>query len=373
MVVMAWLGIGVANAGARVIPEGSSLWFACTEATFNGPHSLDCPQSYTPQYLSTFLGGFSRFTPENEFQMVYLEPKENEFDFSVADQVAQFAVDHNMTIRGHALLWWGEEPYWLAHPLVPWLPDELQSVMRTYITKVVAHFADAYPGRVPEWDVVNEPLDGNGNLFPDVWLRTLGPSYIAEALNYAHAADPAANLVINDEGAGAPGPETTGMLNLATHLLHTGVPLNTIGFEAHVNPQTAATLPQLLSTFNSFAALGLKVEITELDVSDYDGIDHPAAKAAVFETYAKACELAPNCTGYTVWGVANRYSWLGADTDDLLYGDSFTPTPAVSVVQKDLAGLVSAATAKRKRPNAARAKTADRRKAKTKTKTKATT
>jgi hypothetical protein len=93
----------------------------------------------------------------------------------------------------------------------------------------------------------------------------------------------------------------------------------------------------------------------------------------VFETYAKACELAPNCTGYTVWGVADRYSWLGADTNDLLYGDSFTPSPAVSVVQKDLDGIVSGVTAKHKPKSAARAKPAAKAKTRAKPAAKAKT
>ncbi|WP_249011078.1 endo-1,4-beta-xylanase [Conexibacter sp. DBS9H8] len=337
----AWLvaSVAVASASARMIPEGAALWFACTEPSFAGPPQLACPQPYTPQYLSTFLAGFQRFTPENEFQMQYLEPYQNHFNFTVADQIARFAVEHHLTIRGHSLLWWAEEPAWLSNPLLRWTAPALRAVMDDYIRTVVGHFARAFPGLVSEWDVVNEPLTQTGTLITSIWEQVLGPGYIAAALTDAHEADPAANLVINSEGSGAPGPETTALLNLATGLKRENVPLDTVGFEAHVTTADAPSLRQLLSLWRQYALIGVNVEVTELDVNNLPGgLDDPAAKQAVFERYATACQLAPNCTGYTVWGVADSYSWLGPETDALLYDPGFRPTPAAAVVAATLAG-----------------------------------
>jgi endo-1,4-beta-xylanase len=330
---------------------------------YRGPASLRCPWPYDPRYAQTFLRGFDRFTPENEFKMMYLEPQENRFDFSLADQVAQFARVNGKTIRGHTLLWSEELPWWLAHPLLPWPGDWLASAMRTYITTVVGHFATDFPGVVTEWDVVNEPLASNGTLAWTPWDRAIGPGYIAMALAAAHAADPAARLLINENG-GETWPKAEPLLALATKLKQAGAPLDGIGFESHTTPSTAPTLAQLLTLWRRYAQAGLTVEVTELDVADDRGRDDPAAKEEVFRRYALACRLAGNCTGLTVWGVADRYSWLGPASDSLLYGSDFTPKPAAGVVHEVLAGSGWAAAAQPKRSRSAAGRGSDQSKLK---------
>lgn len=320
------------RASAAAIPEGTALWFACTEKTFTGPLSLRCPRPYDPRYLQTFLNGFSRLTPENEFKMAYLEPQEYRFNFTVADQVAAFARAHRKTIRGHTLLWNRQQPFWLLHPLLDWTRRSMAEVMYTYITDVVSHFAAHYPGVVTEWDVVNEPLNQYGGLAWSPWEAAVGADYIRDALIYAHAADPNVKLVINENGADLPSPKEAALLSLATHLKATGAPLDGVGFEAHTTPDTAPTLAELLWLYRQYRQAGLTVEITELDVADDGGVDDRAAKLEVFRRYAQACRMSPNCSGLTVWGVSNQYSWLGAAADALLYGTDFSPSPVVAEI-----------------------------------------
>jgi endo-1,4-beta-xylanase len=332
---------GPAAGGTATIPEGAAVWFACTQSVFLGPLSLRCPDSYNPLYTQTFLDNFQRLTPENEFEMLYLEPQAGRFNFSVADQIARFAQEHGKTIRGHALIWNQEMPLWLYRPLLPWSRADLTAVMRAYITTVVSHFAHAYPGVVSEWDVVNEPLGATGQLAPGPWEHGIGPSYIAEALEDAHAAAPTAKLVINQDGADVPGAKANALLSLATQLKQSGAPLDAIGFESHVTPDTAPTLDDLVSLWRRYARVGLDIEVTELDVGNDPGGDTQVAKDAVFERYAEACRLAGNCTGFTVWGVADPYSWLGPATDALLFNSAFQPTPATAIVHSILAGAAA--------------------------------
>ncbi len=345
---------GTARA-APAIPEGSALWFACTEPTFTGPPSLRCPQPYDPRYLQTFLQGFARFTPENEFKMVYLEPQQYHFNFTLADQVAAFARAHGKTIRGHTLVWNQQLPFWLTHRLLAWNRHSLADAMHSYITTVVSHFAARFPGVVTEWDVVNEPLNGFGELAWSPWASAIGPDYIQAALIYAHAADPAARLLINESGADVPGLKQAALLALATRLERSGAPLDGVGFEAHVTPATAPSLNQLLWLWRRYAAAGLQIEVTELDVSDDHGVDDPAAKLAVFRRYAEACRLAGNCTGLTVWGVADRYSWLGVTGDALLYDANFVPSPAVAAIRNLLGAGTPAPATPPTRPGVTRA------------------
>jgi GH35 family endo-1,4-beta-xylanase len=329
-----------AQAAAPGIPEGAALWYACTQPQYYGPLNLECPLPYDPRYLRTFLSEFQRFTPENEFKMMYLEPEVNIFDFGLADQIAAFARANGKTIRGHTLVWGDQLPYWVQHPLLPWSKYLLLEMMAGYVETVVGHFATHYPGVVTEWDVVNEPLGPDGKLRRSTWERVIGGAYIRDALEYAHAADPTAKLAINEGNTDFLGPKTEALLSLAAGLKRDGVPLDVIGFEAHVTPRTAPTVGQLVAVWRRFAAVGLNVEVTELDVDDDPGGDTRAAKDAVFRTYAEACREAGNCTGFTVWGVADPYSWLGQTGGALLYGVNFAASPVVGLINGILDGPV---------------------------------
>jgi endo-1,4-beta-xylanase len=223
--------------------------------------------------------------------------------------------------------------------VLPWNKAELVSVMKTYISTVVGHVNTQFPGVVTEWDVVNEPLTVTGALNSSPWERVIGPEYIRMALDYAHAAAPSARLLINSNGADTGTPAETDLLELATALKQSGAPLSAVGFEAHVTPDTAPSLDALVALWRRYAAAGLDVEVTELDVGNDRGGDTEAQKTAVFERYAQACRLAGNCTGFTVWGVSDQYSWLGSAANALLYTSSFQPTPAVGFVDKVLSGV----------------------------------
>ena len=325
-------------AATTPIPEGSALWYACTEPVFGGPFFLRCPVSYNPGYLETFLSNFQRFTPENEFKMEFIEPIANHYYFKVADQMARFALEYHKTIRGHTLIWGQQNPLWLSNPVLPWNKAELNAVMRQYISTVVGHFNTQFPGVVTEWDVVNEPLTVTGALNPSPWERVLGPEYIRMALDYAHAAAPSARLLINSNGTDTGTPAETDLLELATALKQSGAPLSAVGFEAHVTPDTAPSLDDLVALWRRYAAAGLDVEVTELDVGNDPGGDTEAQKTAVFENYAAACRMAGNCTGFTVWGVADQYSWLGLNNDALMFNQAFQPSPAVAFIDKVLSG-----------------------------------
>jgi endo-1,4-beta-xylanase len=329
-----------AAAAART-PEGSSLWFACTEpaAQFTGPPGLRCPVAYDPRYAQTFLQQFGRLTPENEFKMAFLEPEQHMFDFSLADQVARFAQAHGKTIRGHTLLWNQENPWWLDHRLLGWDRATLIAVMHEYISTVVGHFARRFPGVVTEWDVVNEPLTALGTAAWNPWAGSIGPDYVRLALQFAHAADPHARLLLNDDGNAIPGtPKAETELALAAELKGSGAPLDAVGFESHVTPATAPSYSQLVSLWERYRAAGLHVEVTELDVRNDPGRADATAKAAVFARYAQACRAVGNCTGLTVWGVADRYSWFGTASDALLYDSAFRPSPAAALIRRVLSG-----------------------------------
>jgi endo-1,4-beta-xylanase len=75
--------------------------------------------------------------------------------------------------------------------------------------------------------------------------------------------------------------------------------------------------------------LGLQVEITELDVQ--------GAEPKAFAAAAGACAAAANCTGVTVWGVTDRWSWLGAENEPLPFDADGKAKPALAALTRPLA------------------------------------
>ena len=263
-------------------------------------------------------------------KMERVEPSPGRFDFEAADRLVAFAEQAGALVRGHTLVWGNQLPRWVTHPLRPWTKARLLEVERRYITALVSHFR----GRVAEWDVVNEATTSEGRLTSNIWLQVIGPEYIARALKWAHAADPRARLLLNDGGE-APGAKPSGILRLARGLRRGGAPLDRIGIETHTTVGIAPSEDALRKVMTAYARIGLQTEITEMDVIDRGPA--PAAQAHAYQAAARACAATPSCVRFTVWGVADPWSWRGADAHALLLGPDYRPKPALDAVTGVLA------------------------------------
>ncbi|HEX8390193.1 MAG TPA: endo-1,4-beta-xylanase, partial [Candidatus Saccharimonadales bacterium] len=214
-------------------------------------------------YRNTFLQNFDSVSAEWEMKMEPLQPQQGQFNFATADSMVNFAAANGKKIRGHTTVWHISNPGWLTGR--SWTGAQLDPVMKTHIQTVLTHFK----GKVPVWDVVNEPFDDNGGWRPTVWYNAIGPNYIANALRYASEADPTAKLFINDYGVEWINPKSTAMYNLVRNLKAQGVPIHGVGFQAHLEAEPGGWSPtrdEVQANVQRFADLGLDVEFTELDV-----------------------------------------------------------------------------------------------------------
>src|SRR5215471_1163169 len=209
-------------------------------------------------YASIGAAQFNSTTPENEMKWASVEPNRGQFNWSGADQIVNFAQSHGMRVRGHNLVWHTQLPNWLTSG--GFSASQLQSIMTQHIATEVGR----YKGRAAVWDVVNEPFNDNGTLRSDLWTQAMGSNYIAIALRAARAADPSAKLFLNDFNIEGENAKSNAMLSLVKSLKSQGVPIDGVGFESHfVLGQVPSTLQANISRF---AAAGVSVEITELDV-----------------------------------------------------------------------------------------------------------
>lgn len=325
------------------VPLGAALWYGCADPAYHGSTYLACqvapPAGSTAAdaaqaYGAAFSQSFDRLTPENEFKMLWTEPRQGQFDFSTGDDLTAFARARGMHVRGHTLAYAAASPGWVTNPRTPWTRDGLLTALTTHITTEVAHFRTAFPGVVDEWDVVNEPFVATGGRDPNVFERVIGSDWIEQAFRAANAADPDALLYLNEFDADVTGAKQQALLAVARDFVTRGVPIDGIGLQMHLGADGRyPTKDDLAAVMSQYAALGLRVAITELDVLRPAQDDGGGAQRAAYDAAAEACREAVNCISTTVWGVGDRYSWRGPDQHADLLGADFTPKAAYADVR----------------------------------------
>jgi endo-1,4-beta-xylanase len=273
-------------------------------------------------YRERLITTFTSITPENAMKWAVVEPERGEFDFKEADRLVQFAERTSMRVRGHPLVWDQQLPDWLTEG--DWSAPELKAILREHIRTIM----NRYRGRIDEWDVVNEPSAASGGLERNIWFRALGPGWIEYAFRVAHRADPDATLFLNELDAEGRGPRFRTYVALARHLEQRGVPLEGVGFEFHLTGDDAPGPARLHALARVTERMGLSWAITEMDVAD----THDQRQAQVYGDAARACADASHCTGVTVWGVTDRWSWLGPEAAPLPFDEDGNPKPALEAL-----------------------------------------
>jgi endo-1,4-beta-xylanase len=307
---------------------------------------------------------FNAISPENVLKWGVVHPQPDQYDFDAADHYVALGEKYHMSILGHNLVWHSQTPRWVFQDAngKPLTRDALLKRMHDHIQTVVGR----YKGRIHSWDVVNEALNDDGTLRQSQWFKIIGPDYIAKAFEYAHEADPSAELNYNDYSLENE-PKRNGAIKLIQQLKADGVPISAIGLQGH-DKMDWPTVEQEDATIEAFAKLGLKVKISELDVdvlpsaSQNRGADvsqnyqlqaqlNPYAKglpdsvqqdlakryADLFRVFLKHKDVV---TRVTFWGVNDGDSWLnnwpvrGRTSYPLLFDRNNQPKPAFNAVIK---------------------------------------
>jgi endo-1,4-beta-xylanase len=279
---------------------------------------------------------FSTVTAENVMKWEAIEPKRGEYDYAAADRLVRLAEQNGQKVRGHTLVWHNQLPSWLTSG--DFTADELRDILHRHITDTVRHFK----GRIWQWDVVNEAFNDDGTLRDSIWLRELGPGYIADAFRWAHQADPHAKLFYNDYNVEWIGPKSDAVLDLMSRLRAEGVPVDGVGFQGHVGIQYG--LPtDMGANLTRFEKLGLDTAVTEADVRMILPADETKLRtqAEGYRVLLDACLSTPHCISFTVWGFTDRYSWVpgtfeGEGAANILDED-YRAKPAYRAMQSELA------------------------------------
>ena len=244
-------------------------------------------------------------------------------------------------------------------PSGPAIASKLEQALENFITTTV----NRYKNKVKAWDVLNEPMSPSGAYRTSanssdisgiatranflMWSDYMGRDYALKAFQFAKAADPTADLYINDFGLESSAAKTDSLIALVAELKAKGAKIDGIGTQMHL-ARSNINYAGIDRMMQALAATGLKIRISELDVrvvqnnasggmtAQFAGIQAAIYKYAI-ESYIKHVPAAQRA-GVTIWGVNDGNSWMSNNGAEfpLLYDDSYNRKPAYTGVLQAL-------------------------------------
>lgn len=308
---------------------------------------------------------FNAIVAEGCMKIKAIHPEENRYDFRMADKFVEFGERHGQTITGHTLVWHLALPKWFYTDSEgkDVAPDVLKKRMREHIHTVVSR----YKGRIKGWDVVNEAFNDDGTYRDTPFYRILGEEYIPLAFQYAHEADPEAELYYNDYNLYL-SAKREAIIRLVRDLRSRGLRVDAVGMQCHLwrgNP----TVEAVEKAIEGLAAENLKVMVTELDLTalpapkqdiggnaeadfTYDEEFNPYREGLTAEAEKKWTEQMLSffrlflehrdvITRVTLWGFSDGDSWRngwpvkGRTDYPLLFDRNYEPKSVVKMIVRE--------------------------------------
>ncbi|MGW5265728.1 endo-1,4-beta-xylanase [Microbispora sp. NPDC004025] len=304
--------LGAITAVAVSVPAGaaeSTLGAAAAQSGRYFGTAISASRLGDSQYTTIASREFNMITAENEMKPDATEPNPGQFNFTNGDRIYNWAVQNGKRVRGHTLAWHQQQPNFWGQLS----GSSLRQAMISHINGVMSH----YKGKIYAWDVVNEAFDDGSGGRRDSNLQRTGNDWIEVAFRTARAADPDAKLCYNDYNIDNwSWAKTQGVYNMVKDFKARGVPIDCVGLQSHFN--SGSPYPSnYRTTLQNFAALGVDVQITELDIQ--------GASPTTYANVVKDCLAVPRCNGITVWGVRDQDSWRSGDTPLLFSGGNKKP------------------------------------------------
>ncbi|MFJ1542470.1 endo-1,4-beta-xylanase [Micromonospora chalcea] len=308
-VVLAAVSSALALAGAAlVVPNmaqaaASTLGAAAAQSGRYFGTAIAANRLGDSTYSTIAAREFNMITAENEMKPEALQPNRGQFNFSSGDQIYNWATQRGLKVRGHTLAWHAQQPGWMQSLS----GSNLRQAMIDHINGVMAH----YRGKLVAWDVVNEAFNEDGSRRSSN-LQGTGNDWIEVAFRTARAADPSTKLCYNDYNIeNWSYGKTQGVYNMIRDFKSRGVPIDCVGLQTHFTG--GSSLPgNFQTTLQNFAALGVDVALTEVDVTN--------SSTSQYAGLTQACINVPRCIGITVWGVRDSDSWRSGESPLLFDG-----------------------------------------------------
>ncbi|PKQ46131.1 endo-1,4-beta-xylanase [Confluentibacter flavum] len=326
-------------------------------------------------------------TPENCMKPQPIHPFEDKYNFETPDAMVEWSKQNGVQTWGHTLVWHAQTAPWFFQAVNPKVEESVEpvrgprgprdpnaprpsmsemwrnSIQGEMASKDVAlarlkdHImtvAGRYKGSIIGWDVVNESIADGGdgtteNLRDFSWYKVVGPEVLTLAFKWAREADPNAQLYYNDynieQGAVENKGKHASSMLLLKRLIAEGAPITGVGIQGHWHLDS--NLADVEKAIENYASLGLRVAITELDVtatgnnSGAFGVNQ-GDRTIPAENYQKQAEVYKELfkifmrhsdviDRVTFWGISDTRSWRRGQ-DALLFDGQLQPKPAFKAV-----------------------------------------
>ena len=309
-------------------------------------------RGYSDAELANIKMQYDILTPENCMKPQPTHPSEDTYNFTTSDAMVDWCQQNGLKVWGHTLVWHGQTGRWFF--LGPDSQPATRELAMERLKKHISTIVGRYKGRVLGWDVVNEAIADSGageteNLRKYSWYKTIGPDVLTMAFKWAHKADPNAELNYNDynieQGAVENKGKHASSMILLKRLIAEGAPITGVGIQGHWYLEV--NLDDVEKAITDYASLGLKVSISELDVTatgsnsgafGVRGGDRTIPKENYLkqaEVYKKLFEIfkrhADVIDRVTFWGISDTRSWRRGQ-DALLFDGQLQPKPAFKAV-----------------------------------------
>lgn len=322
------------------------------------------PAGEDPQAEALVKAQFNQVVAENCMKGELIHPEVNRYDWTDADRLVDWSQRNGMTLIGHCLVWHSQPPKWM-------FTDEIgKNVSReTLIGRMYSHIMTVvtrYRGKIKGWDVVNEAFEDDGSYRKTPYYNIIGPEYLALAFQFAHEADPNAELYYNDYSMSKPGKREA-VCQLVRQLKAKGIRIDAVGMQSH-NGYNYPDYSDYEKSLEAFAAEGVKVMLTELDMNmlpnpkDFNGaeISQNFKLMEQYNPYVKGLDKKAQklfnqryldlfriverhkdvISRVTFWGVNDGHTWLndwpvkGRTNYPMLFDRDYQAKPVVKDILK---------------------------------------
>lgn len=264
------LALGLLLASAAFAQKGNKAEVLPSLQSTLGKHFLigvavdtRLPAGQDPAAEAVVKEQFNQVVAENCMKGEENHPEVNRFDFTDGDKLVDWAERNGKTVIGHCLVWHSQPPKWMFTDANGKTVSREVLIGRMYnhIMTVVTH----YKGKIKGWDVVNEAFEDDGSYRKSPYYNIIGPEFIELAFQFAHEADPNVELYYNDYSTSKPGKREA-ICKLVRSLKSKGLRIDAVGMQSH-NGYNYPDYAEYEKSIEAFAAEGVKVMMTELDVN----------------------------------------------------------------------------------------------------------
>jgi endo-1,4-beta-xylanase len=281
----------------------------------------------------------------------------DQYDFGVLDNEVTYANQMGWRVRAMHLVWGAPDstiPDWLLTG--NFTRDQYIQILHQHVTTLVQR----YKGRIQEWSIANEAPARSYYPGTDFWNDKIGPDYVEMAFRWAREADPNGVLIFNQDNNESPRDYDTSrtidkMYAMVKKLKDDGAPIDVVGMQMHLflpwNSKIPPKKEDVIATMQKFASLGVRINITEMDVDlqrrPGTEIEKLNFQAQLYQDMLSACLESKVCDGFETWGISDSNSWItdqGKDAqvndpngEPLMFDKDYNPKSAFFAVQDVLA------------------------------------